>query len=405
MNNVWVFKMIDIFKIIVVFVIITVLLRKKWSVGYALITGAVLLMFFYLMKPEIIVSTVYSALTAPVTLKLLLALSFIRMFERIMREKNVLRRIMDSMKGILRHKKSVIVSMPLLIGMLPSVGGAYFSAPMVDEATADIDMTPEEKAFANYWYRHPWEYILPLYPGIILASVLTKVDVRTFIILNLSYAVSMIIGGNFFGLHKARGSFGRHKEFSQKGPASFVPIIILLLLVMVFHVELHYALAAVVCLLLFFYKYGVKDAVKVIGHGVSKDVIVLIIGVMLFKETLDFSGAVKNLSEYFTLMSIPMPLLVCVLPFTAGVLTGITVGAVGSTFPLVVSIAGNDAYLLSFAFAAGFIGVLLSPVHVCLILTKEYFKADMWMIYKKIIPASLIILFVAVAEYFIMVNR
>ncbi|MEE9524012.1 MAG: DUF401 family protein [Thermodesulfovibrionales bacterium] len=393
--------MTDIIRIVSVFVLILILLRKKWGVGYSLLSGTAFLMLLYFMTPYSVGITVYSAVTSAVTLKLLLALSFIRMFEIIMREKNVLKQIMDSFKGILRHKKSVIVSMPLLIGMLPSVGGAYFSAPMVDEATSDIDMTSDEKAFSNYWYRHPWEYILPLYPGIILASVLTKIDVRTFIVLNLAYAICMVVVGNFFGLQKAKGVFERSGNVSKKGLLSFIPIAILLLLVMVFRIELHYALMIITVLLIVFYRYGIKDIWRIVKHGLSGEVIFLILGVMLFKEALEHSGAVKNLSDYFTLMSIPLVALVFILPFATGVLTGITVGAVGSTFPLIVSMTGSDPYLLSLAFAAGFVGVLLSPVHVCLILTKEYFKADMWLIYKKIIPASMIVSVVAIIQYLV----
>jgi hypothetical protein len=392
---------IDIIRIVSVFILILILLRKKLGVGYSLIAGSAFLMLLYFMRPGDITSTLFSAVTSSVTLKLLLALSFIRMFEIIMREKNVLKRIMDSIKGFLRHKKTVIVSMPLLIGMLPSVGGAYFSAPMVDEATNDIDMSPDEKAFANYWYRHPWEYVLPLYPGIILASVLTKVDVRTFIVLNLAYAICMVVVGNFFGLNKAKGGFRRHNNVSKKGLFSFVPIIILLLLVMALGIELHYSLMIVTVLLVIFYRYGLRDIIRIVKHGISMDVIFLILGVMLFKEALEHSGAVQNLSDYFTLMSIPIVPLVFILPFTTGVLTGITVGAVGSTFPLIVTMAGNDPHLLSFAFAAGFMGVLLSPVHVCLILTKDYFKADMWRIYRKIIPATVIVSIVAIIEYLV----
>jgi len=43
--------------------------------------------------------------------------------------------------------------------------------------------------------------------------------------------------------------------------------------------------------------------------------------------------------------------------------------------------------------------VLLSPVHLCLILTKEYFKADMWGMYKRMLPASAVIFVAALIEY------
>lgn len=396
--------MVDIGKATLVFIVMLILLRKRLGVGYVLMIGSALMMVFYLMKPAAIVGTMKSVLTSGVTIKLLLSLSFIMMFELIMREKNVLKQIMDSMRGLLRKKKAVIISMPLLIGMLPSIGGAYFSAPMVDEATRDMDLTPEEKAFINYWYRHPWEYILPLYPGIILASVLTKVSERAFILMNLAYAVAMVITGLFYGLQRVRGSFSLETWSSRTGLLSLIPIGFLLILVIGLHIELHYALLIMIIVLLFFYRYSIKDIRRVLRHGISKDVIALIIGVMLFKETLEFSGAVHNLSSFFTEMHISTLPIGFVLPFTVGILTGITVGAVGSTFPLILNMPGSDVHLMSFAFAAAFMGVLLSPVHVCLVLTREYFKADMWAVYKKIIPAAAVILLVAVAEYFIATN-
>ncbi|MDH4232459.1 MAG: DUF401 family protein, partial [Nitrospirota bacterium] len=97
---------------------------------------------------------------------------------------------------------------------------------------------------------------------------------------------------------------------------------------------------------------------------------------------------------------IPLLPVLCLLPFMTGMLTGITVGFVGSTFPLLISMTGGVSPAhMSLAFAAGFIGVLLSPVHLCLVLTKEYFKADLWGIYKKTLPASAIIFIAALIEY------
>jgi len=121
---------------------------------------------------------------------------------------------------------------------------------------------------------------------------------------------------------------------------------------------------------------------------------------MLFKETLEMSGAVQNLSSFFIQHKIPLLPIICILPFTIGMLTGLTVGFVGSTFPLLINISGGAPLAnITLAFAAGFIGVLLSPVHLCLILTKEYFKADMWGMYKRMLPASAVIFAAALIEY------
>jgi hypothetical protein len=90
------------------------------------------------------------------------------------------------------------------------------------------------------------------------------------------------------------------------------------------------------------------------------------------------------------------------LPLVAGLLTGLTIGFVGATFPLIISLAGGGAHgAVTFAFAAGFTGVLFSPVHVCLVLTREYFKAEMGGIYRRmLLPASLVMA-AGVAEYFL----
>jgi hypothetical protein len=46
-----------------------------------------------------------------------------------------------------------------------------------------------------------------------------------------------------------------------------------------------------------------------------------------------------------------------------------------------------------FAYAAGFAGVLLSPFHLCLIVTKEYFQADFKKLYKLLpLPVAFVVL-------------
>ncbi len=184
---------------------------------------------------------------------------------------------------------------------------------------------------------------------------------------------------------------------------SFLPILGVLLLVVIFRIELHYALLLITVPLFIIYKYPLKEVFRIARYGFTRDVLVLIFGVMLFKETMEASGAVKNLSGFFVEQGIPTLPILCLLPFLVGMLTGLTVGFVGSTFPLLISLGGTATLAdISLAFAAGFIGVLLSPVHLCLILTREYFKADLWEIYKKMIPASGFILMAAFIEYLIL---
>ena len=391
--------MFDIIKLSAVLIFIVILLRRKYRIGIVLLNASGLLALLYLMHPAKIAATMGAAVISPITIKLTLSLTLIRVLELILRENNVLADMMEASKSLFKNRKLVIISMPMLIGMLPSLGGAYFSAPMVDESTKGLKMSQEEKGFINFWFRHPWEYVLPLYPGILLASAISGVELRTLIIVNLPYALTMLITGFFLSMKDIKGNV-ESVQVSKKGFFSFIPIGIIILLVIVFHVELHLALSILVVGLLVFYRYRFSNIMRALRYGFALEVILLVLGVMLFKEMMDGTGAVRNLGEFFMSKGVPLMLLLFILPFTSGFLTGITVGSVSSTFPLILHMLhGSPIGAVSFAFASAFLGVLLSPVHVCLILTREYFNADIWAIYSKMLPACAVIFAVAVVEY------
>ncbi|MFA5353928.1 MAG: DUF401 family protein [Thermodesulfovibrionales bacterium] len=141
--------MFDILKISLVLIAILIFTRLKWNIGYVLLIASGLLFILYLMPPESILSTLTKTVTDSTTIKLFFSLTLIRVLELVLREKDVLKRMTEATRDLLRRKKAEIVSMPMLIGMLPSLGGAYFSAPMVEEATQGLRMATEEKGFIN----------------------------------------------------------------------------------------------------------------------------------------------------------------------------------------------------------------------------------------------------------------
>jgi len=397
----------DLIKISLVFLAILVLLRRKLGIGYVMTAAAALLAVLYRLEIPGIIGAVKRTVFSELTIKLFFSLSLIRSFELILREKELMSAMMSAIKGFFSSRKAVIVSMPMLIGMLPSLGGAYFSAPMVKESTAGLKMEPEEKAFINYWFRHPWEFILPLYPGILLASAVSGIPLYNLIAANLACAIALLITGLIFSMRNIKRKSGpppphrRSSAVARRELMSFVPVAAVLGLVMIARVELHYALLMIIIPLLMVYRYRPGEILRVAKYGFEPDVAVMIFGIVLFKEIMDSSGAVAGLSRFFVDNGVSVVPVICILPFAAGLLTGHTVGFVGSTFPLLIKIAGGSSLSYTgLAFAAGFTGVLLSPVHLCLVLTREYFKADMWGMYRKIIPAGIIVFITAVAEYF-----
>jgi integral membrane protein (TIGR00529 family) len=285
--------------------------------------------------------------------------------------------------------------------MLPSPGGAVFSAPMVGEASSRLDIQPDQKAFINYWYRHIWEYVSPLYPGIILVSGLTHLPFRQLALVNAPFALSVVFWGAFFcfaGIGSARiertGSMGKRQAL-----ATFTwcvsPILLALTLVVALGVNPVAALGGVAASLYPLHRYPLSKIRESLRESVSAKALFLVIGIMIFQETLRLTGALAGVSRFFAESGLPLYLVLSALPFLAGLMTGLTIAYVGITFPILMPLMGGDALspgLVALAFGSGFAGVMLSPVHLCLVLTREYFNADMMRVYHRLWTPSALVL-------------
>lgn len=395
--------MIDILKVSLIFVFIVFLLRRKINIGYALIVGSLLFFILYPFHLKKTGIALFNALISHTSINLYLSLTLIKSFEYSLRQTGLMQKMTEASQSLLGNKKLSIISMPLVMGMLPSLGGAYLSAPMVDSATKNLNMAKEEKAFINYWYRHPWELILPLYPGIVLASAVSGVHLRELIILNLPAAMILFLAGFVLSMRNVKDKnqlSTSNRNF--KSLYSFIPIILVLFPVIVFKIDLYISFIFNIILLCLYYRKSFKEILSIIKHGFTSDIFYLVIGVIIFKEMLQVSGAVDGIARAITQSGIPYLIVFTILPLFVGLITGITIGYVGSTFPLIMTLKQTLPYEISIAFVAGYLGVLISPLHLCLILTKEYFKANIIGMYRKIIPGCCIILCIALIEFVIL---
>ena len=150
-------SMLDIARIALILGLIIFLLREGVKIGHVLLISALAVVIFYGMDASGVVFVVKKAATERISIMLLLSLSLIRIFKLVLREEKILSHMMGTIKSSFNFRKAVMISMPVHMGMLPSLGCAYFSAPMVREATEGTGMGNEEKAFINYWFRHPRE--------------------------------------------------------------------------------------------------------------------------------------------------------------------------------------------------------------------------------------------------------
>lgn len=394
-----------------VLVFIVWLLRRKVSMAAVMPIGAGLLALLYQLPLVDCGRAVWLGIASPKSLEMTATLALTMVMEHQLRTTGMLKRMVLSLSTALPDRRMVMAALPAMIGMLPSPGGAVFSAPMVAEAAEGVVASPEQKALINYWYRHIWEYISPLYPGIILVAGLTGFSTQQLFIAHLPCALTVVLAGAWFcfkGIERLPAvqsptEGGRFREFGVFMQMSS-PILISLALVVLFNVSAVIALSGGVLILFVAHRYGPFLIGKTLQESLSLKALFLVAGIMVFQEVLQATGALAGISSFFATSGLPIPVLIAIIPFIAGLMTGLTVGFVGITFPLLLPLMGDgnpNLWLETLAFASGFAGVMLSPVHLCFVLTREYFAADTAVVYHRLMAPSLLVLAAVAVPYFI----
>ncbi len=395
---------------ILIIAVLTFLLIKKVNLQFVFILGSFLFVILFKRNVSLFIDVLLITLRNSKTWQLIGAVLLMLLFNDILRKTERLQLLIDSLKELSKSVKLISAIIPALVGFLPMLGGAIISAPLVEEVLDNCDVTNEKKTLINYWYRHVWEYTLPLYPGIILTSGLLNINFSTLILYNIPLTLLAISAGVLFLFDLKRKN---PKTFSKKSKKRIFlnlfiglsPILAVIIGVTIFKINIIIVLAIVITALLILFKDYIPEIHRDFDYKKYLSMLVLVFGLMLFKDSFIESGAVNILPEYLISNNVPNIIIIALIPLVAGLMTGITHAAVGISFPIIMPFlfpeTGINMGSVVLAFMAGFAGVLLSPVHVCLAITKDYFKADSKKLYKLLFPAVLIMLAGAFSLYFL----
>ncbi len=399
--------MTEIIKLLAVIAVIILLIKKKWNLEYVMLLASLLIGVFFNLSPIQIGNNFVLGLIDPTTLNLIGIVVLVYVLSGVLRKVESLRDLADSLQGLVKDYRLILAFIPALLGLIPMPAGAMFSAPMVKEVGGRVGLTPEEETFVNYWFRHIWEFVWPLFPGIILFTGLLKVEIREVILVQIPLTVTAVIVGfiwEYKNLKKDNGIISKKDIFLnlKKFFLGVWPILFIIILVLGVKIDLLLSLVIVILLLLFINikKLTLRIIKEIIRDDIDLSVVILIASIMIFKRTLQVSGGVEIIPEVFTKLGIHPFIVLFIIPFFIGMMTGLTPAAVGIGLPVLLPIIVQgepNLYYAMLAFTGGFVGVMSSPVHLCLVVTRNYFKADLGKIYKMLILPLIIISLSALA--------
>jgi integral membrane protein (TIGR00529 family) len=333
------------------------------------------------------------------TLFLSLVIAGVIWLSSLMSEAGMMKDLVASLKSRL-SRKNILAVLPAVVGLLPMPAGALFSAPLLDDADDGKTLTQMQKTRINYWFRHVWEFWWPLYPGVLLAVDLAGLPIWQMVGLMMPLFFAAAGAGYIFLLRKLPS--GKPEKSGAPGRAFFPLILPTVTVIGVYGILLLTVPAlgdinkylpmviGIVCGIATLQvqrpaSFAVWKKVLLSKRTLSLVVIVVLariygafIEARLPGGTLLMEGIRGELDAF----GIPVLLLVIIIPFVSGLTTGITVGYIGASFPVILSLAGPDTggllATLVLAYGCGFIGMMLSPIHVCLIVTNEYYKTNLF---------------------------
>ncbi len=415
-------SIIPFVKLIIVFGCMLAGMRFKLGLGLSVLLGSILLMpLFDAGMGSWFVATGH-ALISEKTLFLVAIVMTILALSKLLEITGQAERLMDALGERFHRPSLALTFFPALIGLLPMPGGAVFSAPMLKSVSdrlqrSNPEMIPpsgERLVNINYWFRHIWEPGWPLYPGIILASSLADVPVVKLALYGVPTCIVVFISGWFFIMRFPLGKVSDASSKAVKAPWGLVvregmPLIIAIVGALGLEGGLSwidspipYEWGVIIALVLAVACAAWQNKVKlrvVLGTLCGKHMVqmlLLILAIFIFKECLDTAGVVKQMSSVAT-GSLALYAAAMLLPFLVGVISGITIGFVGPTFPLLLAmLAGagvtNVLPWVMLGLASGFAGVMISPIHVCFILTCQYFQVPVSAAWRRLVAPSLVVM-------------
>ena len=395
--------MADLLRIVLIVLVLLFLIKKKWDLGLVLFIGTLLTGVAFRLDFPVLARNILEALISTETLSLFGIIILVLYLGNLLQLKGNFKKMVDSFKNLIPEPRLILALPSSFIGLLPMIGGALMSAPIVEEAGQRWKLTPAWKTFLNYWFRHIWEYSWPLYVNMILASAILQIPIKRIATVQFPFTVLAAILGLiilFKHVHRLpdEKTGGKFLKSLLNLILSIWPIFLVIMLIFVFKFSMLLALAATAFLTQIFFRMDFRERSRILWQSISLKTIFLIASVMVFKRILEVSGALESVTGVFQSEGISAYLLLFAVPFFLGLLTGVNHAYVGISFPILLPIFGSenpDMVLVMFAYVSGFVGILLSPTHLCLVLTLDYFKAELRDVYKILLWPSVVIFIAA----------
>lgn len=404
--------MVALVKVSAILILVVALSRRKLDFTLIMAVAAIASALAFGMTLQDSAAVALRSVTSSSNLLNVAVVALVGLLKALMVEAGMLGAIVQSLNVLVRDRRAVVAILPAFVGLLPSAGGAVMSCPMVNEAAQGMGLSAEQKATANYWYRHVIEHVVPVYPAFILASQISDTPIRLMMLYTLPAAVVHVVTMAVLLF----GKVPREEMMRPAAPApvrrralrtlmlNTGPIALSVALVIVFEWHISIASLLAIGLMLPFTFPGWGKMRRIAAESFLSRPVLMVAGIMLFKDVLVASGAVQQITQFLSDTGAPPLAMAVVLPFAVSAVAGMTSASVGVTFPMLAGIfaASQSGHALAAAaYVSAVAGLMVAPTHLCLVLTADYFKADIGRMIRTIAVPDAMVLASGIVPYLI----
>ncbi len=405
----------NIFAILILaMLLIILLLRRHVPIGPAILAAGFFIWLTAAPELHYLQTALITTLTAPRTYDLIFALYFVMCLEIELRTGGVLDGMVRALRHLLRSPKMILAIMPAFLGLLPSLGGARFSAPIVESAAKDLNLSAEHKGNINFWFRHIFEFSSPIIPGMLMACSIANIPFGK-LLTHLAWVTPLFFAVGWFVLMRPLKLPAAKSEVPDS-PAeqrsnyfhlllALAPVAVNFMLIVSFGFSAAAAMGLVAFVMIFVLRFtnhvlNIKD---VFLGACDMKMLMNILCIFYFIQILTDTKVLYAIVSEFQKSPLPAPAVVAAVSFIIGVLTGMSQGHVAIVMPIIAAMAPGDLNLAGIAMVFGVAGQMLTPTHMCLIVTLDYFKADYFKSLKTLtVMSALLLLIFSIVTYFTM---
>lgn len=424
--------MLNLIGVVVAFAVIIFLIRKKFNFGLSLIIGSIIVGIFSLQEiqlidiPKAMIEVSFYSFEKnqiyTYTIELAILMLIIYILAKLMQETGAIKKIIESLRPLF-SKGGILGVIPALYGLMPVPGGALFSAPMIDEEGEKYKLNKNQKNYLNVWFRHIWFPIYPISSAMILICSIefSNIEISTLMIVNIpAFIISIIIGLFFLKRFLKNNNFDTEEKPKNKAMHGLKFLLPPILPLFVYAILWFFGVSQIRAFLIgiivslflvyFLTKISFDKFLDLIKKSLNFKLAIAIFGIMIFRQMISVSGADMIIADLIKASNIPTISMIVLIPLILGILTGYNLGAVALSYPIVQPFFPQPmdgittVGMTSLIFISSLVGYLISPIHLCNVLSSEYLKTDTTRMYKLYVPSAIVMLLVQIIFVVLIIN-